>query len=158
MRYDIDQLNVDWARVNIRDIPVGRCDLYPPLPIPSESLDFIYAISVMTHLTEATQEVWLRELLRVIRPGGAVLLTTRGDHLLLEQQVRAPEVLRQLAKYGISDISQDTNLGPKLENKTYYRGTIQLRQHVEQNWSRYFEVIAYLPFGFQQDGVVMRKT
>jgi SAM-dependent methyltransferase len=153
--YDVDQFNVDWARIHLLDIPIGHCDFYPPFCLAAGSVDFVYAISVMTHLTESAQEVWLRELKRIIRKGGGCLLTTRGDHLLREQQVRAPAVLQQLAAYGLSDISPDTNLGPKLENRTYYRGTIQLRDQVEKTWSRYFEIIDYLPYGLQQDAVIM---
>jgi len=156
--YDIDRFNVDWARTNLPDIPAGHCDFYPPLPLPSDAIDFIYGFSVMTHLTEAAQEIWLRELRRVLKPGGACLLTTRSDHLLREQGVRTPAILQQLATYGLSDISRDTNLGPKLENKTYYRGTIQLREQIERTWSRYFDIVAYLPFGFRQDAVIMRKS
>jgi SAM-dependent methyltransferase len=154
---DIDQFNVDWAKNNIQDIRIDRCDLYPPILLPSESLDFVFAISVMTHLTETAQEIWLRELRRLVKPGGIVLLTVRGDHLVVEQQLRSPEVLKQLARSGISDIMlDDVNL--KLENKTYYRGTVQLRQHVEQHWSRHFEIVAYLPYVSLQDWVLMRKT
>jgi SAM-dependent methyltransferase len=155
--YDADQFNVDWAQANLPDIPADHCDFYPPLALPSEAVDFVYGFSVMTHLTEAAQEIWLRELRRILKPGGACLLTTRSDHLLREQQVRTPAVLQQLAAYGLSDITHDTYLGPKLDNKTYYRGTIQLREQVERTWSRYFDIVAYLPFGFRQDAVIMRK-
>lgn len=156
--FDIDPVNVGWATANIPDVDVRQCDLYPPLPIPDGSVDFLYAISVMTHLTEATQEVWLRELRRVMKPGGVLVLTTRSDHMLILQQVRQPDVLRQLARYGLSDALPDGNLGPLLETKSYYRGTIQLRQQVEQTWSRHFEIVSYLPYSFGQDAVVMRRV
>jgi hypothetical protein len=34
---------------------------------------------VFTHLTEPLQRQWMSELRRVIKPGGLVLFTTRGD-------------------------------------------------------------------------------
>src|SRR5262249_35116978 len=47
----------------------------PPLQYADASFDFIYAISVFTHLDAARQDDWLGELQRVARPGGFVLLT-----------------------------------------------------------------------------------
>ena len=156
--YDVDQFNVDWAQVKLPDIVADHCDFYPPLSVSSGAVDFVYGFSVVTHLTETAQEMWLREIRRILKPGGACLLTTRSDHLLREQQVCTPALLQQLAAYGLSDFSHDSNLGPKLENKSYYRGTIQLREQIERNWSRYFDIVAYLPFGFRQDAVIMRKS
>jgi SAM-dependent methyltransferase len=158
MGFEVDQFNIDWANASLPDILIQRCDFYPPLPVFTDSVDLLYGISVMTHLTESAQEIWLRELQRIIKPGGICVLTTRGDHLLRLQRLRSPEVLRSLAIRGISDVDPDFNLGPKLDNSTFYRGTVQLRRQVETVWARHFEIVAYLPFGFFQDAVVMRKS
>ena len=49
-----------------------------PLAMPADHFDFIYAISVFTHLREDYQDAWLEELARVARPDGIVLLTVHG--------------------------------------------------------------------------------
>ncbi len=44
--------------------------------------DFMYAISVFTHLKEGAQFFWLEELSRVLKPGGFFLITTHGQSYL----------------------------------------------------------------------------
>ena len=55
-----------------------RNTLAPPLDFDDESFDLVYALSVFTHLTAELQLAWRDELLRVLRPGGLLLLTTHG--------------------------------------------------------------------------------
>jgi SAM-dependent methyltransferase len=51
---------------------------------PDQSFDFIYALSIFTHLTEPLQSFWVEELGRVLRPGGHLLLTVHGESYLPE--------------------------------------------------------------------------
>jgi SAM-dependent methyltransferase len=69
---------VDWCR---RALPFARFDLNgaaPPLAYDDEQFEFVYAISVFTHLTEPLQHAWMRELERVLLPGGVLVITTKG--------------------------------------------------------------------------------
>jgi SAM-dependent methyltransferase len=50
------------------------------LDYPDAVFDFIYAISVFTHLTEDLQAPWRDELYRVLKPGGYTLFTFQGSH------------------------------------------------------------------------------
>jgi len=50
----------------------------PPLRYADSTFDFIYAISVFTHLTEELQHEWMRELTRVLAPSGVLAITTKG--------------------------------------------------------------------------------
>jgi ubiquinone/menaquinone biosynthesis C-methylase UbiE len=54
-------------------------DLAPPLPLESNSFDVVYAVSVLTHLSVAQQHAWLKELRRMLRPDGSLILTTHGE-------------------------------------------------------------------------------
>lgn len=70
---------IEWARRNLP--PSIRLDLtspLPPLPYPDGAFDLVCAISVFTHLRFLTQELWARELARVVRPGGFALMTLHG--------------------------------------------------------------------------------
>jgi SAM-dependent methyltransferase len=49
------------------------------LPYADGQFDFIYALSVFTHLPEAQQRPWIRELRRVAAPGAHVLLSLHGE-------------------------------------------------------------------------------
>jgi SAM-dependent methyltransferase len=64
----------------------------PPLPYPEASFDFVYALSIFTHLPSPQSLAWMAELRRVTRPGGLVLLTTAG--VAYRERLSADEVRR----------------------------------------------------------------
>lgn len=69
---------LDWCRVNLPFSRISQNGLAPPLAFPDSGFDFIYAISVFTHLSEDLQARWMTELTRILRPGGLLLITTHG--------------------------------------------------------------------------------
>jgi SAM-dependent methyltransferase len=159
--FDVDQVNVDWCQRNLHDIEVNLCDFYPPFDCESCSVDFAYGISVMTHLTEGAQMTWLKELRRVVRPGGTVVLTTNGVHCLAAfRLLKHPAITRELHSTGCSaSVIDRHDLGPLLRIKDYYRGTFQIRSDIIRRWSEYFEVVAIHPAASSgvQDAVVLRR-
>lgn len=54
----------------------------PPLDMADETFDLIYSYSVFTHLSEANHQAWLRELARLLRPGGMMLHTVHSYEYL----------------------------------------------------------------------------
>ena len=76
---DIDPTAIAWSREHC---PIGTFHHtmpLPPLPFAAGSFDFVYGISVLTHLDEAFQDAWLDELRRLVVPGGLVMLSVHGD-------------------------------------------------------------------------------
>jgi SAM-dependent methyltransferase len=59
-----------------------QSDALPPLPYLDEQFDFIYALSVFTHLTLPQQQFWIDELSRILKPGRHLLITTQGESFL----------------------------------------------------------------------------
>jgi SAM-dependent methyltransferase len=76
---DYNAETVDWCRRHLEGIDFRKNELSPPLPFPDASLDCVYVLSVFTHLSEPQHLNWIRELGRVIRPGGLLMLTTHSD-------------------------------------------------------------------------------
>jgi SAM-dependent methyltransferase len=76
---DYNQKTIGWCRRNIPDVHFDVNGLQPPLPYVEGHFDFLYSISVLTHLPREQQSEWVNELLRVIRPGGILFLTVHGD-------------------------------------------------------------------------------
>jgi SAM-dependent methyltransferase len=72
---DIDEAAISWCKEHLRfgTFKVGQAS--PPADYGSDSFDFIYAISVFTHLDAPYQFRWLEELRRITKPGGVLLLT-----------------------------------------------------------------------------------
>jgi SAM-dependent methyltransferase len=77
--------NLHFARFHLNGLE-GR------LAYEDEAFDFIYALSVFTHLAEPRQFFWIDELSRVLKPGGHLFLTTHGEHYL--PQLTAGEQVR----------------------------------------------------------------
>jgi SAM-dependent methyltransferase len=75
---DVNEKAIEWCRDNLRFARFARNALAPPVAFEAESFDLVYALSVFTHLTAELQLAWRDELLRVLRPGGVLLLTTHG--------------------------------------------------------------------------------
>jgi SAM-dependent methyltransferase len=79
---DADREAVRWCR---RHLSGGRFEenaAEPPLPLPANAFDLVYALSVFTHLPELRQHAWLDELWRVLVPGGLLALTLHGEAYL----------------------------------------------------------------------------
>ena len=119
------------------------------------SFDLIYAISVFTHLDEAHQLGWLSELQRVTRQGGYVLVTLRGTY----QHARmSPQQLAHLREFGFTFEHMPNNSMAGVFPDWYQTAT-HTREYVERVYSRYFDVVDYLPNGLDQcqDVVTLRK-
>jgi SAM-dependent methyltransferase len=76
---DVSEASVAFSRRLLPDVEIFAHGPRPPLPLPDGSRDAAYAWSVLTHLGAQTQQVWIDELSRVLRPGGVLLVTAHGD-------------------------------------------------------------------------------
>lgn len=54
----------------------------PPLPYGDASFDVFYAISVWTHMNWKAGEAWLREVDRLLKPGGLALISVSSYSVL----------------------------------------------------------------------------
>jgi SAM-dependent methyltransferase len=76
---DYNPESIAWCRANLPGIAFVENALNPPLPFPDATFDAVYNFSVFTHLSESVQRDWVRELSRVLKPGGLLACTTAGD-------------------------------------------------------------------------------
>lgn len=70
---------VEWCRGNLPFAEFELNRLSPPLAHPDSQFDVVYAFSVFTHLTEELQLSWIKEMHRILKPGGHLLLSTHGE-------------------------------------------------------------------------------
>ena len=74
---------VAWCREKLGHVGEFQVNqLTPPLSYSCDKFDFIYSISVFTHLTENLQQAWMEELRRVLQPVGYLLITVHGESRL----------------------------------------------------------------------------
>jgi SAM-dependent methyltransferase len=138
---DYNPALVAWCQENLRHVKATRNRLDPPLPYEDGSFDFIYALSVFTHLTESQQHAWIAELRRVVRIGGTVLFTTHGPTFPHQDPTfRTPEVAARLECGELLVIDPD-HAG---SNRC---GTLHPRSWVERNMLNGFELLEYAERG-----------
>lgn len=75
---DIDEVAIEWSRKNIPGTRFAVVPHLPPTAYGPAQFDFVYALSVFTHLDLPRQILWLDELRRTLCPGGLLLLTVQG--------------------------------------------------------------------------------
>jgi len=96
---------IRWAKEKLLNVP--NCEPIQTacydLPFPAESFDIVTSADVIEHLTDPRHH--LQEIRRVLRPGGALVLTTpkwrpdrKWDHRH-EKEYRAEELSALLAEY-----------------------------------------------------------
>lgn len=90
---EIEQDLVERAQ---RACPGGEFKLsggQPPLDYPDNSFDFIFSYSVFTSLSEQGHKAWLKDLSRVLRPGGVMLHTTHSYENIRRVALFHPQIL-----------------------------------------------------------------
>jgi ubiquinone/menaquinone biosynthesis C-methylase UbiE len=67
---DIDAQTISWCQRHLGSI--GKFvlnDIRPPLPFRDQFFDFVFSISIFTHLPEDMQFGWLKDINRVLKTG-----------------------------------------------------------------------------------------
>jgi len=93
---DISQASLEVARRTGGYDSLELADLQQRLPLDDDCVDAVVCVGVMTYLPQV-EEVW-RELARVTRPGGLIVLTQRAD---LWHERDCPAVVDRLATEGV---------------------------------------------------------
>jgi len=171
---DVRAASIDWCRQHLSADGRARFlvnDFAPPLALPDDSVELIYAISVFTHLDRDANRAWLAELARVCRPDGLLLLTTIGafgllaltrDRALQElldiDEELARDYLRRLEQqnfihHGLSPAAvAQLGVGPT------YGHVICDRSFVAAVWEPHVRVLGHVPvsLGHFQDFYVLQ--
>lgn len=74
---DVQPEAVELCRANGVRATYELLSPWPPSRQRDESVDFVFAYSVFSHLSEDNADAWAREFARILRPGGMAFLTTR---------------------------------------------------------------------------------
>ena len=149
---DYNAETIAWCRENIPGIRFEKNELAPPLPFAAASFDAIYALSVITHLSEKMHGEWRDELLRVLKPGGLLIVTSHGDwyreHHLLPAERAQYDAGRLVVRGGIEEGKKwfAAFHPPAYMRGSFFRG-MEIKEHL----------IHPLPGSIEQDVWVARK-
>jgi len=147
---DINPKAVDWCRSHLDFAEVAVNELAPPLPYPAESFDFVYALSVFTHLSEELQHAWMRECQRVLKPEGYLLFSTMGEYYAALKRLTDSErkAFRDGQLVVLYEGSVGTNVCSVYHPREYVNGTLAAE----------FEPVLFRPAIFgRQDVYLFRK-
>ena len=154
---DPNEKSIDWCHHNLAvpsqgNLIVKRSQLRPPLPLEAGSVDLLYGISILPHLSESAHTAWIAELMRVLRPGGMALLTTHGP----AYQVKLTESEQHQYKQGKLVIRGQVQEGHRVF--TAYHPPKKIRKLL----APVADVLNYVPgevrdWGIEQDVWIIRK-
>lgn len=78
---DIDPENISVCRELMPEVSFVLSEEGASLPVEDDSQDLILSFSVFSHINEDSAKFWLRELARVLKPGGSMVVTSWGRAL-----------------------------------------------------------------------------
>lgn len=78
--------SIRWAQ----SVPDCRIQFHlnkmvPPLALADASVDFVYAVSVFTHLSDTLSRQWFCEIMRILKPGGVFWFSTHSGQNHLDE-------------------------------------------------------------------------
>jgi SAM-dependent methyltransferase len=146
---DYNPYLIDWCRHNLGFAEFDVNNLEPPLKYDDESFDFVYAVSVFTHLTEPLQFAWLDELKRILRPRGCLAITVHGFGFLADLS----EAQQQQFRSGQLVVKNPEDAG---KNSC---GTYHPLQYIQEKFTYAFEILeaAQQTHRGWQDTYLLRK-
>jgi SAM-dependent methyltransferase len=170
---DINPDHVDWCRDHLPAVTTFLNGGVPPITTADASMDFVYCLSVFSHLPDDQARDWFSELARVIRPGGILLITTHGTGALetiagsaIHQEMfvltadRAREISGQLNEVGYLLEPYQQNVVDLAKTADGYGNCFVNERHIRDAWAEpFFDLCSYLPTGLRgwQDISVMRR-
>jgi SAM-dependent methyltransferase len=149
IRSEIDRLlPAGWAWEGKRALDFGsRAGSAPGLPLEDGSLDLVWATSVSTHLADHWAG-WLRELHRLLAPGGHLIAACLGD----DMRRAVEDAPWDAARAGITVTAHDESFdagGPKGLASPWWTCA---------RWRRAFDIVRVEPSGFMGGhGVVVAR-
>lgn len=149
---DYNKTNLNWCAENIPNITFKKNEINPPLPYKERTFDFIYAISIFTHLSEENHPAWMAELARVSQKGAVLLLTSHGP---IFKRILTPDEIKTYDKGEIvtrGKAVEGHRVYAAFHPPTYFRSLVE----------EHFEVLQYTEgteqdWGIQQDHWIVRR-
>jgi len=150
---DIDAEAIAWCRANYADFAEFSVNPEtPPMRCPDATFDFVYSVSIFTHLPEDLQFAWLQELQRITRPGGCLILSVHGRHYYRDLPPEARAIMQEKGFY-----YRATGKTEGLPD--FYQTAYHSPDYIRAQWSRYFDILAVreMAVSNMQDAVLCRR-
>ncbi len=129
---DVDEEAILWSQKYLRGGTYVHVLETSALPFADDSFDVVFAVSVFSHLDEASQNLWLHEIHRILRTGGLFLASTHSDKLRYSRPDLTFEQHTQLNERGFffAPGSGTFRSDSSFHSKSY----------LEQEWGKMFSI------------------
>lgn len=139
---DIHAPSIEWLRAHMTmPAKVFVAPERPPLPVPDEHYDLVFALSVFTHITDMWAE-WLLEVHRILSDDGVFICTFQGSGM--SDPLRAAPWHEEWSdsRFGMNVLNAGLSWaqgGPSVWHAPWWIGA---------HWGRAFEIEELRPHGF----------
>ena len=152
---DVNSEMVEWCQKNLPELEFYHNELSPPLTFADDdSFDLMLASSVFTHIPLETQELWLAEMQRILRPGGIFVCSVLGQFHVSE--LLNPQEVASLAaegSYTLTSEDAQATYSTRIGGSAW--DVFQTRAEVIKVFGSHFQIVDYIPG--VQDFLVLRK-
>jgi SAM-dependent methyltransferase len=128
-----------------------RSAMRAPTSYDDHSFDFIYGISVFTHLPEDMQLEWLAELARIAKPGATLLLTTHGEKHWGKFSGEEAAIMSERGFYY-------REAGPTDGLPDFYKNTYHSHGYIRERWSQFLNIVDIVELGLEAHQDVVLAT
>lgn len=139
---DINDRMIEFNRRHHSGIFFSNIFYHPPTNYDNGYFDFIYALSVFTHIEASCQELWIKEMHRILKDKAVFLFTThgglfyakllRGEKRQLDQNGAFTKAYRQKGHRMMSTYNSEAifrkQLQPYFEVLEFHDGAADLRK------------------------------
>lgn len=143
---------IEWCQNNLTFCEFSINNLEPPINYPDNKFDFIYALSVFTHLPKILQIPWLEEMRRILRPNGIIFISVHGNHYKHMLTLREQGLFDQ----GELIVHQEEIAGSNTCN------AFHPKQYLVNNFAKVMKIIDIVPEGAlgnpYQDAILLQKV
>src|SRR5215208_3620943 len=151
---DIDEEAIEWCKNNLKFAEFSVNKPFPPLDSRSEGFDFVYAISVFTHIDEEMQNAWIQELHRVLKPKGILLISVLGQSACKNMP---KDIRHRLGSQGFVFVKLDITRGIF---PSWYQLSYHTEGYVRQKFGKFFNLLSFMEkglCGFQDVALLEKK-
>jgi 2-polyprenyl-3-methyl-5-hydroxy-6-metoxy-1,4-benzoquinol methylase len=144
---DADYHPIEYLKtVYPKEVNLDVINELPPTKFNDGTFDFIYAISILSHLPEDALIQWLAEIHRILKSGGIFYFSTHGEQFKSGDQM----TFDKSASDYLNHFTHLQYYGVAMTPKSYMEKKIKDAK---------FELLSYTPNGYlSQDVIVVRKN
>ena len=153
---DIDEQAINYCKKNFPNGDWCVNEWTPPFKYKSNFFDFIYSVSVFTHINQELQRKWLKEVSRILKPDGIAVVSIHGKNCFGKLNREEISLINDTGFYfktGNRGILKTDGLPDE------YQTSYQNVNYTKREWMKYFDFVDVCECGIgnHQDAVILKK-